>query len=230
MTRRFNLNDPALAGLQFTWDGIYRNFKVILDDKVLASFPDPDDLRARQRLVPLPDGSTLSIRLVPNYWGARGDDLEVLRDGVGIPGLLPVRKRILATSIAVILGAASLIIGLTENYSVYHRSHDLHELYGAFSVGWIVPECLGLSPDNTLPVVCGILVLALAAIAKRFPLTSFGALTAILGADAVLGLFYGAVGPAAGKAVMVVFFARAFAEAYAQRLPGQDLPVTKPGI
>ncbi|MGO9094950.1 MAG: hypothetical protein ACLQGV_06965 [Bryobacteraceae bacterium] len=230
MTRRFKINDPALAGLRFTWDQGHRNLKVILDDKVLASYPDPDALRGRQQLVPLPDGSTLGIGLIENAWNSRGWELEVLRDGAAIPGLNPGSKRITATIIAVVLGVASLLIGLTQNYSVYHRSHEFHALYGAFSVGWILQECFDLSSGNTLPVVCGVLVLLLAAITPRFPLVGFGALAAILAVDAVLDLIYGSVGPAAGKAIWVALFAQAFAQVYAERPPGEDHPVTKLGI
>ena len=243
MTRRFKLNEPALAGLRFTWDAGYRNFNVVLDDKLLASFPDPGALRAKQELVPLPDGSTLAIGLVRSSWKNWDWDLEVLRDGVPLAGLSPGAKRIPAAIAAMLLGTASLLIGLLGDYSLYHKSHAFHGLYRAFSVGWSLPESFeswspareSLERGNGAPVVCGILVLALGAVALRFPLAGFAALIAILAADTVLlvsnswGVQAG-IGALLAKLVWIVAFASAFAEAHAQRPPGEDRTVTKLGI
>lgn len=239
MTRRFKTNEPALAGLRFTWDAGYRNFTVILDDKLLASFPDPGALRSKQQLVPLPDGSTLAIGLVRNSWRSWDWDLEVLRDGVALAGLSAGAKRLPASIAAMLLGTASLLIGLLGHDSVYHKSQHFHGLARAFSVGWSLPESFDpsspLASGNNAPVVCGILVLVLGAAALRLPLTGFGALIAIQAADTVLvvsnswGLNAG-IGTVLAKLVWIAAFASAFAEAHAQRPPGEDRTVTKLGI
>jgi hypothetical protein len=214
----------------FTWDEGCRSFKATLDDQVIATFPDPGALRGRQQLVPLPDGSTLGIGLVPNPWG-RGYVLEIFRDGVPVQGPDSGVTRIAAIVVAAILGAASLLIGLTSSYDVYRCYHSSHNLHGTFSVGWVPQECFGFSPATTAPVVvCGVLALPLVAIASRLPQVGFGALAAILAVDAVLDLLYGAWIPAVSKAIWAAVFAQAFAEVNIERPPGEDRTVTKLGI
>jgi hypothetical protein len=68
--------------LELSWQGLWRHLTVILDGRVIGTFPDQKALSAGQ-VFKLPDGSPLKIQLVRKYGST---ELQVQRNDLPLPG------------------------------------------------------------------------------------------------------------------------------------------------
>jgi acetyl esterase/lipase len=95
------------------WEGFsFKNAKVLLDGALLGEFADRDAL-IRGGSFPLPDGSTLSVQLVRNFWGT---ELRVLREGMPLPGSAsdPVRRLTSARRLLYAIAAVNGLLGVAS--------------------------------------------------------------------------------------------------------------------
>lgn len=96
--------------LHVTWNGIYRDIAVKLDDRTLGTIPDQKALVKGQEFR-LPDGSKLHVQLVSTFMTA---ELRVLRNGQPLPGSAsdPAARLRNAYLLIYVVGAFNAVLGL----------------------------------------------------------------------------------------------------------------------
>lgn len=80
--RKFALERGGRARLEVSWRGDWAGLEVRLDGRLLATFPKGRALKSG-KAVEVGDGSVLELRLAKTFYG---EELQVSRDGVPLPG------------------------------------------------------------------------------------------------------------------------------------------------
>ena len=110
--------------LELEWGGYMREFKIRLDGEPIGRIDGGQAELKQGRDFPLPDGSTLTIRLART---AMLDELQVLRDGVPLPGSAAnprqklkgaIRMATLWGSVEILGGIVLLITGASRYYGL----------------------------------------------------------------------------------------------------------------
>jgi hypothetical protein len=106
----YALERGGLRRLEISWGMFWRNVTVTLDGNVLGTVPGQSELAAGQDF-PMPDGSTLTVRLVSTIISS---ELQVRRNGEPLPGSAadPLVKHKTAYVIVYGIGALNLVLGV----------------------------------------------------------------------------------------------------------------------
>jgi hypothetical protein len=171
-TQRYALESGGPERLEVTWKGVYKNFTIKLDDKVIGSFPGQKELKAGQDFA-LPDGSVLHAQLIQKLSGA---ELQILRNGEPLPGSAadPEQRLKVAYGIVFFVAGLNIVLGLIAIL---------------FQIEFL--QAAGISIGS---VVFGLIFLALGFLVKRGSAIALLIAIVLFALDGVLGLVFAIVG------------------------------------
>jgi hypothetical protein len=171
-TQRYALESGGPERLEVSWKGVYKNFTIKLDDKVIGSLSGQKELKAGQDFT-LPDGSVLHAQLIQKLSGA---ELQILRNGEPLPGSAadPEQRLKVAYGIVFFLAGLNIVLGLIATL---------------FQIEFL--QAAGISIGS---VVFGLIFLALGFLVKRGSAIALLIAIVLFALDGVLGLVFAIMG------------------------------------
>ncbi len=134
--KEFAIHADGPLRLEVEWKGVWKNLTIRFDGERVGSIADIKQLRKDDNVFPLPDGSSVQVRLGRGLLGA---ELEVTHDGTPVPGSSTDPRALVQgayTAIFVVAGL-SVSVGLAG----FFFQSDLLERIGG---GWpaVVSGCI----------------------------------------------------------------------------------------
>lgn len=142
--KQFTLEENGRHTLELTWDSMWRNFTIHYDGAPVAKIQGGGKGMRAGKLITLPDGSELDIRLKNSLMAS---ELAVLRNGRPLPGSAthPLQRIKQAYTIIFIIGVLNLLLGIlglvsTAEWVLLLSGGWITAVFGLFLflLGWLV--------------------------------------------------------------------------------------------
>lgn len=155
----FKLSSTDPRPIVIKWSGLWKNVEVSFDGNVLGTFPNSAALKAGQTFT-LPDRSVLSVQLITGFQTR----LEVLRDGVPLPGSAadPEVQLKLARGVAWFMGGLTLVLGVVAEVASVRFLLEMGVNWISAVVGaamLVLGYFIGKRSVVALGICCGLVIL-----------------------------------------------------------------------